>query len=94
MDKLRFFFSGAYEFLKPFIKILMTKGGILLMIAAKETVAALATNMKDAKGTEKQKVAFDLISTRLKNEGVDMATAAINQAIEAAVLKLQQRLEQ
>jgi len=91
MDKLKFFFSGAYDFLNPFIKILLTRGGVLLMIAAKETVAALAENMKDAKGTEKQKVALNLISTRLKNEGIDMATAAINQAIEAAVLKLKER---
>ena len=91
MDKIKFFFSGAYDFLKPFIKILLTRGGVILMMAAKETVAALAENMKDAEGTEKQKVALNLISTRLKNEGIDMATAAINQAIEAAVLKLKER---
>lgn len=91
MDKIKFLFSGVFEFLKPFIKILLTQGGIILMTAAQETVAAIATNIQDRPGPEKKAVAFDIIETRLRAAGITMATTVINGAIEAAVLKLKSK---
>jgi len=91
MDKIKFIFSGVFEFLKPFIKILLTQSGVILMKATQETVQAIATNMQDKEGHEKREVAFNLISNRLQESGIELASVVINSAIEAAVLKLKEK---
>jgi LL-H family phage holin len=90
MDKVKFVLSGVYEFLKPFIMQLLSEGGKILIIAAKEAVSAVATDMKDSPGEEKRKAAFAIIQKHLSTAGVTMATAVINSAIEAAVVRLKE----
>jgi len=89
MDRIKFLFSGIYQFLKPFILILMTHGGMLLMQAASEAVTACATNMASSPGAEKRAVAYDMIVDRLRLDGITLASFVVNAAIEAAVIKLQ-----
>lgn len=88
MDKFKFLMSGLWVFLQPFIMLLMTKGGLLLLSAAQQAVMAVAVDMKQSSGPERQAEAFSMIKEQLKAEGIDMATEAINGAIEMAVIKL------
>jgi hypothetical protein len=91
MDKLRFLMSGLWVFLQPFIRVLLTQGGTLLIQASMQAVTAVAMDMKDAPGAEKRSVAFDMIRKQLIDKGIDLATVEINAALEAAVLKLQKQ---
>lgn len=88
MVKFKFMMSSIWAFLLPFVQILLTKGGIILASVAMEAVALVAESMKDAEGTEKKDVAFEIIKEKLKDQGIDLASSVINAAIEAAVLKL------
>ena len=81
--------SGLWVFFAPFIRMFMTDAGKLLLMIAKDVVFAVAMDMKDAEGSDKQKVAYALIKRRLIEEGVDMTTSAINKAIEAAHARLE-----
>jgi hypothetical protein len=87
IEKLKFIVSEVWAFLLPFIKILLTSGGKILMNAALEAVQACAS-MKDASGAQKRDAAFAIITAKLTGAGVEMATSVINAAIEAAVQKI------
>jgi len=88
LDKVKFMLSEVFEFLRPFIVILLTEGGRILMKAAQEAVTTVALNMDGSTGAEKRDAAFGIIQQHLTTAGVPMTTAVINSAIEAAVVRL------
>jgi len=89
LEKLKFVMSAAYDFLLPSIKILLTRSGIILMQVTLEAVQAMES-MPKATGKQKQEAAFELIKSELSLRGIEMATKVINNAIEAAVIKIQE----
>jgi hypothetical protein len=90
IEKLKFIMSDAWLFLRPFILVLLSQGGRLLMSAALEAAQA-ANNRKGATGAQKRDAAFTLIVEKLASSGMEMTAAVVNQAIEAAVLKLKEK---
>ena len=89
LNKIKFFMSSAFAFLLPFIKILLAQEGQLLMDSAMEAVRAAST-MPGASGAQRRDAAFAIMSNKLTTNGVELATSAINSALEAAVLKLKE----
>jgi hypothetical protein len=85
MDKIKFLFSGVFEFLRPLIMELCTEGGKILIQAAKETVLIVEADMLGVPGTEKKKVAMQKIEHDLKMAGVRMTARVISTTIDAAV---------
>lgn len=92
MEKIKFLLSNLWEFLRPFICQLMSQAGLILAQAAMTAVTAVATSMAEADGAAKRQEAFGMIEDELKRAGVEMAASTINAAIEAAVVKLKERL--
>jgi hypothetical protein len=88
MVKIKFIMSGMWVFLQPFIKVLLTQGGTILMTACMDAVRSVATDMQGQPGAVKRDAALGLITQRLASEGVKMASSVINLALEAAVVKL------
>lgn len=81
-EKLKFISSQAWEFLYPFIKMLLSQIGPMIMqsaMAAVKTAAAETTMSNSAK----RDLAFKMIAEDLP----DIATSVINLAIEVAVTK-------
>jgi len=81
--------SEAWNFLRPFILVLLSQGGKILMSAALEAVQAAST-MTGATGAQKRDAAFEIVKSKLAGAGMEMATSVINSAIEAAVLKIKE----
>ena len=90
MIKIQFIMSQMWEFLKPFIMVLMSKIGLVLADAAMNAVTAAAASALD--NSEKRAYAFDIIIDDLKQHGIEIGTSVINLAIEAAVAKMKERL--
>ncbi len=89
-EKVKFFSSEAFDFLKPFIKVLLSNAGKILAAAAVDAVKVVASTYGDSDGETKRKEAFNLIEDHLKQEGINLGTSMINLAIEAAVSKLKE----
>jgi hypothetical protein len=89
MDRIKFLFSEVYQFLKPFITLLMTQAGRLLIQVAYDTVIATEKYMAGEPGPEKHTTAYKTIVNQLKREGIVMAAAVVDIAIKMAVLKMQ-----
>lgn len=83
--------SGVWDFLLPFIKILLSNAGQILAQVAMDTVKQVAINNSNAPGDQKKAVAFDVISNSLKTQGIAMGASVINMAIESAVQKLKEK---
>jgi len=90
MIKIQFIMSQMWEFLKPFIMVLMSKIGPVLMEAAMDAVTAAAASALD--NNEKRSYAFDIIVDDLKQQGIEIGASVINLAIEAAVAKVRESL--
>jgi len=88
--KIKFVLSEVFDFLLPFIKVLLTQGGKILMEASLIAVKHVATTMSESTGAEKRAAAFDIIKGRLAASGFELTTAVINSAIEAALIKLKE----
>lgn len=89
LEKIKFLMSQAYEFLLPFIKILLSEVGQALIDASLEAVRA-ANSMPGATGAQKRDAAFEIIKNKMASAGVEVAARTINQAIEAAVAKVKE----
>lgn len=87
-EKLKFIMSQVWEFLAPFIRQMMTDAGPILIQTALQAVAAVELSMQSEGGAAKRAAAFDMIKDELTRAGISLATATINAAIEAAVVKL------
>jgi hypothetical protein len=92
MEKFKFIVSGLWAFLSPFIKILLTTGGTILIQSCMAAVTAVATNMQDSSGEEKRAQALRIIQADLTNKGIAMTASVINAALEAAVVKMKNEL--
>jgi hypothetical protein len=66
----------------------MTKAGPNLITAAEQAVTAIEESMSGSASADKRQAAFDLIISSLKSQGIALATATINAALEAAVVKM------
>jgi hypothetical protein len=86
--KIKFVGSRIWEFLAPLIRQLMTKAGPNLITAAEQAVTAIEESMSGSASADKRQAAFDLIISSLKSQGIALATATINAALEAAVVKM------
>ena len=86
--KMKFIMSQAWDFLAPFIWVMMTQAGQLLAKTALEAVSAVNVSMQSADGPAKRAQAFETIKDELLHNCVSLATSTINAAIEAAVIKL------
>jgi hypothetical protein len=84
--KIQFIMSQMWEFLKPFILVLMSKIGPALADAAMHAVTAAAASALDS--SAKRDYAFDVIVEELKQQGIETATSVIYLAIETAVAKV------
>jgi len=84
--------SGAWNFILPFIQVLLTQAGQVLAQTAMDTVKQVAINYSSAPGAEKKIIAFNLITDSLAKQGIQMGASIINMAIEAAVQKIKRRL--
>jgi len=80
--------SGIWDFILPFIKVLLTQAGQALAHTAMEVVKQVAINYSSAPGTEKKVIAFNLITDSLAKQGIQIGASMINASIEAAVQKL------
>lgn len=87
IDKIKFIMSAAWTFLAPFIYLLMSQAGPILISAATKAVTIVA--MGALKGnTERQEAAFILIADDLRSQGIKIVVSDINLMIEAAVKRL------
>jgi hypothetical protein len=77
--------SEVWSFLLPFIKILMSQAGRVLATSALKAVTIMAS--RELNSDAKRAAAVQLVKVDLANAGLDLATSAINAAIEAAYLK-------
>ena len=91
MEKIKLFFSNIWDFIRPFVIILLSKSGTILASAAISAVTATAQCATGATDEEKRNAAFKLIVEDLKKQGVqvgvEITTSMINAAIELAVQK-------
>jgi hypothetical protein len=91
-DKIKVIMSSVWEFILPFAKQLMSKGGTLLAAAALEAVKTVANNGVGKSGAEKRDMAFNSIVENLKKEGLavgtDISTSLVNAAIEVALQRV------
>ncbi|MEW6505535.1 MAG: phage holin, LLH family [Chloroflexota bacterium] len=87
-EKIKFILSKAWDFLAPFIRVLLTQAGMILAEAAMEAVKQVETTMGDSDGAAKRAAAFAMIQSSLKTKGVQLAASVINMAIEAAVNRM------
>ena len=88
MEKLKFLWSNLWDFVAPFIKVLMSQAGPILAAAAIKAVTFCAST--DMANDTKRQVAFDAILEDLGKQGIKLGTSVINMAIEAAVLKIKE----
>ena len=79
--------SDTWEFLKPLLKVYLTKAGKVLAIVALEAVKSVAASYGDKDGATKRKAAFDIVRDNLTKQGIEMGTSFINAAIETAYIK-------
>lgn len=87
LDKMKFFLSEIWVFLQPFIKQMLTDSGKVLARSAMAAVTVVAQGMMGSANEEKRQAAFDLILQDMKVAGVEIGTATINAALEAAVVR-------
>lgn len=80
--------SGVWDFILPFIKVLLTQAGQALAQTALDVVKQVAENYAAAPGAEKKTIAFNMITDNLAKQGVQIGASMINAAIEAAVQKI------
>jgi hypothetical protein len=85
-EKIKFIGSAAWDFLQPFIKLLLSQIGPILTQAAMEAVKIAAST--DMDNTTKRDFAFGEIKANLTKQGISVLDSVINLAIEAAVTKL------
>lgn len=85
-DVIKFYWSQAYQFLLPFIKILMSQIGEAL---TKSAIAAVKTAQESGlDNAGKRDLAFQQIASDMAEAGFSIAASVINLALEAAVTKL------
>lgn len=89
-EKLKFVGSKAFDFILPFLKILISQAGIILIESATSAVTTLSTT--DLSNDARRVAAFDSITSDLKTKGISMGTSVINLAIEAAVVKMKEKI--
>ena len=82
--------SGIWDFILPFLKVLLTQGGQILAKTAVEVVTAVAQNYTASPGDQKKTIAFNLITDSLAKQGIQLGASVINAAIESAVQKIKQ----
>jgi len=80
--------SSAWDFIRPFVLMLLSQGGQILAQVAMDTVTTVAANYASAPGEQKRQISFDLIRAQLQQQGVQLGASVINAAIEAAVQRL------
>ncbi len=83
MIQLKLFFNRVGKILKPFLLMLLSKTGQLVLTLAVEVVKDLAT--QDLSSSDKREMAFNQIEEKLKGKGMEVQASLINGAIEAAV---------
>lgn len=88
--KLHAFFSSVGNVLLPFIKLFLKGAGPIILDIAQQVVLQLAKS--DLSSSDKREEAFNMISLKVSNAGIDAATRGvttmINGAIEIAVAKM------
>ena len=89
MERIKFMLSDVWTFLLPFIKLLMTGAGRLLAESALKAVTIMAS--RELSSDAKRSAAVQLVKVDLASAGLDLATSAINAAIEAAYLKFKEK---
>jgi len=77
--------TGAWSFILPYLKFLLTVAGQVLREVALDTVKQVAINHANLPGTEKKVIAFNTIAASLQSKGIEMAAREINKAIESAL---------
>lgn len=88
-DKIDAFFSDAWEFVAPLIRLFMSSAGQVLGQLALQAVMEIGKDpgMVGAGGLAKRQAAFDRIAQKAKEQGLVVAESMINAAIETAVQK-------
>ena len=90
-------FNGLWPFFKPLLTLFGSKVGKVVLQSAASAVPIVAQQMTGRLGSEKAKVAYDMIVEDLKGQGkqlgVDFISAMVNTAIEAAYVKLPDSLK-
>lgn len=81
--------SKIWFFIRPWLGLMFSRSGAILKNAAIDIVSQIDAAYGDLSGPEKAEMARQSIKARLKGAGVELSTAAVNAAIEMAVLRLQ-----
>lgn len=89
LDRVKFFFSSAEDFLLPFIKQFLTAIGPIVLAAAEQAVIAYAA--QNMPGAQKKEGAYNQIVTELQKQGITVAASVVNSAIEAAVASIRSK---
>ena len=88
IDKMKLFFSTVWDFIEPFVEILLTSAGQALAQSAMAAVTQVAKDPTLLTNDSKRNAALDMIRQDLINQGVAIGTSTINAALEAAVVHL------
>ena len=92
-EKMKFLASGMWDFLRPLIRIFLSKMGPVLAAAAKTAVQVAAA--KAISNAEKKDSAYKDILVALETQGfqmgADFTESMVNAAIEAAVQGLKDK---
>jgi hypothetical protein len=89
LERLKLITSSIWGFIAPFIRIFLSAAGPALAAAATKAVTATAQYYAGDSSKTKRDVAYDLIVSDLRRQGVEIGTqvttSMVNAAIEAAV---------
>ena len=87
-DQFKLFFSSVWTFIEPFVEILLTSAGQILVTTAMDAVTQVAKDPSLLTSADKRSAAFALIIQNLEAQGIQLATSTINAALEASVVKM------
>lgn len=88
MQKIKFFFSWLWTFLKPMIVVFLSELGRAVAEAATAAVIEAANLPEGTTNEARRKTAFSLTSKTLTDAGLVARDSMINAAIEAALQAL------
>ncbi|MDY0199315.1 MAG: hypothetical protein RBR68_16050 [Tenuifilaceae bacterium] len=92
---IKLFFSKIWDFVKPFIVVLLSKSGTILATSAIQAVTTTAHCLANKDSSEKRQSAYNLIVDDLKKQGIsvgiEITSSMINTAIELAVQKIKSK---
>lgn len=93
-EKTKIIFSWIWKFILPYVRLMLTEYGPVLMSAAMKAVAATRDGMTGANSDQMRNAAYALIVQDLKQQGIrvglQVGESLIKTTLEIALQKLKE----